>query len=250
LFEDTLGLDVLGLEGEFRDLVNLVETKTMMTMANVIPVKYNIYLDLQDRSKIIPKTHPTDGIEYYLSDPILNKYGISIMGVDSINYVNNGEAVDPYDPSSSAYYSSVIASRNNVTLEGILMGPEYTYQRTLTDFNFPFKRYHELRGSNVLFLRNYTFEGTVEVVCRIGYPNIASVPEEYRSEYIKLALYDLKIKLWNELKYITPVVTSVGNSDLQISDWESAERDREEYLRELRTRSFPDRVLASYFHIV
>lgn len=250
IFEDTLGLDVMGLENEFRDLVNLVETKTMMTMANMIPVKYKIYLDLLDKSHIVPKDHPTNGIEYYLSDPVLDKYGLSIMGVDSINYCNNSATVDPYDPDSAAYYSSVIASRNNVTFESVLMGPEYTYNRTLIDFGLPFKRYHELRGSNVLYLQNYTFDGTVEVVCRVGYPNIVSVPEEYRQEYVKMALFDIKIKLWNELKYIENVVTPSGNSELKISDWESAERDREEYLRELRTRTFPDRVFASYFQIV
>ena len=249
LFEDTLGLDVLGLESQFPELVKLVETKTITTFGQYLPVKYKMYMDLTDEKNIIRKDHQTLGVEYYLSDPVLEKYRLPILDVIQIDY-NNLSDVDPYDPESAAYYSSVIASRNNLTLEGVLMGAEYTYNRTLTDFAMPWKRYHELRGSNVLYLRNYTFNGTVEITIKTRFPNIVSIPEEYRNIFIDLAKYDIKIKLWNELKYLESVVTPAGNIDLKINDWESAERDREDYLKELRTRTFPDRVMDHYFRLV
>ena len=34
VFEDTLGLDVLGLESTYQNLVKLVETKTLITFSN------------------------------------------------------------------------------------------------------------------------------------------------------------------------------------------------------------------------
>ena len=65
-----------------------------------------------------------------------------------------------------------------------------------------------------------------------------------------LAKFDVKNRLWVELRYIQDIVTPSGNLDLKINDWESAEKDREDYLRELRTRTFPDRVMDKYFRII
>jgi hypothetical protein len=248
LFVDTLGLDVLGLEKQFPALVKLVETKTIVTFSNYIPALYMMYLDLTDESNIIRNDHGTLGTEYYLSDPVLEKFHLPILGVEKIDYNNVGQ-VDPYDPNSTAYYSSIIASRNNITLESVLMGSEYTYNRTLTDFAFPWKRYHEYRGGNVLYLRNYAFGGTAEITVKTRFPNLVSIPEEYREIFITLAKYDVRIFLWNWLKYLTDIVTPSGNLDLRF-DWSDAERDREDYLKELRTKTLPDRVFSRYFTIV
>lgn len=249
LFEYTLGLDVLGLESQFPEFVKLVEEKTIPTFGQYLPVKYKIYMDLTDEKNIIRKDHQTLGVEYYLSDPVLEKYHLPILDVLQINY-NNLSDVDPYDPESAAYYSSVIASRNNLSLEGVLMGAEYSYNRLLTDFAMPWKKFYELRGSHVLYLRNFTFEGTVEIIVKTLYPNLVAIPEEYRNVMMDLAKYDIKIKCWNELKYLPSIVTPVGNIDLKIDDWENAERERDDYLKDLRTRSFPDRVMDHYFRLV
>lgn len=248
LFEQTLGLDVLGIESQFPELVKLVESKTLLTFCNYLNVKYLMYLDLTDEKNIIRKDHHTLGVEYWLHDPILEKFHLPILGVESIEY-NSVGSYDPYDPDSTAYYSSVIASRNNLSLEQLLIGSEYTYNRTLTDFALPWKRYFELRGSNVLYLRNYAFQGQVEITVRTRYPNLVSIPEEYRFDFITLAKYDVKIYLWNQLKYMQDIVTPSGNLNLQINDWEGAEREREDYLKELRQRAFPDRFVTKYFTI-
>lgn len=249
LFEQTLGLDVLGLESQFPALIELVETKTLREFSNYIHAEYKMYLDLTDKSNIIPKVHQTLGVEYYLHDEVLDKYNLPIMDIININY-NNVADVDPYDPDSSSYYSSVIASRNNLTLEALLMGAEYSYSRTLSDTAMPWKRESRLIGDRVLWLRNYAFGGTVELECKIPWPNLVSVPPEFYSEFMYLAKLDCKIYLWNQLKYLENIVTPVGNMDLKVSDWENADRERDDYLKELRTKSFPDRVLDKYFRLV
>lgn len=248
LFDSTLGLDVLGLENEYQTLVKLIESKTLLTFSSYIPAKYVMILDLTDRSNIIRDDDHILGVEYYLHDPILEKYNLPILDVDKIDYHNLG-TVDPYDPNSSSYYSSIIASRNNVTLESVLFGAEYTYNRTLTDFAFPWKRYHEYRGGNVLFLQNYAFEGQAEITVKTQYPNLTAIPEEYREVFMSLAKFDVRIFLWNNLRYLEDIVTPTGNLQLRF-DWSSAEQDRDEYLRDLRTRSFPDRIGRSYFSLV
>lgn len=248
LFEYTLGLDVLGLESQFPDLVKLVNKKTLLTFGTMVPIKYLHYLDLTDESRIVRKDHHTYGVEYYIQDDVLEKFHLPILGVEKIEY-NNAGNVDPYDPNSTAYYSSVIASRQNLTLESVLFGSEYTYNRVLTDSAMPFKRYHELRGQNILYLRNYAIQGTVEVVIKTRWPNLVSIPEEYHEAFMKLAQLDVKIFLWGQLRYLPTIPTPVGTLELRV-DWENAETERLDYLKELKRMSFPDRVGPQYFQLL
>lgn len=249
VFEDSLGLDVLGLENRFSDLVRLIERKTIMAFSNLIPATYRTVLDLADPHNIIKKEHHTLGVEYYIDDPVLDMFNLAILEVTHMEPCNVGNR-DPYDPDSSAYYSSLVASRQNMTLEGVLMGSQYTTNRTLIDSSIPFKPYKELRGPRTLYLRNCSFNTCLELTLKVPWPNIVSIPEEYRETFITLAKLDIKIKLWNELRYMEDVVTPTGNLNLRVSDWESAEKEREEFLKELKLKSLPDRVGPSYFHIL
>ena len=248
LFEQNLGLDSLGLEDRCSELVKIVDSTTLLAFGNLIPIKYLHYLDLTDTSKIVKKEQHTLGVEYYIDDPVLDKFHLPILGIEKIEYNNVGD-VDPYDPDSTAYYNSVITSRQNLTLESVLFGSEYSYQRVLSDSAMPFKRYHELRGQRVLYLKNYAIQGTVEVTLKTRWPNVVSIPEEYHEDFLRLATLDCKIKLWNDLKYLSSIVTSEGNLELNF-DWSNTEQERTDFLRELRTRSFPDRTGPMYFQIL
>lgn len=248
LFEQNLGLDSLGLEDRCSELVKIVDSTTLLAFGNLIPIKYLHYLDLTDTSKIVKKEQHTLGVEYYIDDPVLDKFHLPILGIEKIEYNNVGD-VDPYDPDSTAYYNSVITSRQNLTLESVLFGSEYSYNRVLTDAAMPFKRHHELRGQRVLYLKNYAIQGTVEVTLKTRWPNVVSISEEYHEDFLHLATLDCKIKLWNDLKYLTEITTSVGNLELNF-DWSNAEQERSDFLRELRTRSFPDRTGPMYFQIL
>lgn len=248
LFEQNLGLDSLGLEDRCSELVKIVDSTTLLAFGNLIPIKYLHYLDLTDTSKIVKKEQHTLGVEYYIDDPVLDKFHLPILGIEKIEYNNVGD-VDPYDPDSTAYYNSVITSRQNLTLESVLFGSEYSYQRVLSDSAMPFKRYHELRGQRVLYLKNYAIQGTVEVTLKTRWPNVVSIPEEYHEDFLHLATLDCKIKLWNDLAYLANIVTSEGNLELNF-DWSNAEQERSDFLRELRTRSFPDRTGPMYFQIL
>lgn len=249
LFENKLALDSLGLEGSFRKLVKIINSQTLLTFSSMIPMKYLYYLDLTDRKNIVKKENHTLGVEYYINDPVLDRFNLPILAVDLLSY-NDVGSVDPYDPNSTAYYNSVITSRQNLTLESVLFGSEYTYNRTLTDSAMPFKRYHELRGGRILYLRNYAIQGTVEVTIQTRWPNLVSIPEEYHEIFSELAMFDVKNYLWNNiLKYLPSIVTPSGNIDPQI-DWSGIEQERRDYLRELRTRSFPDRVANQYIMLL
>lgn len=248
LFEDTLGLDVYGLENRYTDLVRLIDRKTLKTFGNLIPAFYLTYLDLGDPAHIVKKDFQTSGVEYYIDDPVLKKFRLPILGVDHVEYANCGN-VDAYDPEAAAFYNTVFATRNNVTLEGVLMGSESTTSRTLIDTAIPYKRYNEFRGGHILYLKNWGDSGFVEIKIKTKWPNIVSIPEEYEEIFTTIAKYDVEIKLWNSLKYLEDVPTPNGNLQLRF-DWSGAEREREDYLKELRLKTIPDRVGPVYFHIL
>lgn len=248
VFEDRLGLDYLGLDYRFAELVQLIERKTLLAFSNCIGVKYLTYLDLSDRSKIVRKDFNSRGVEYHIDDPILDKFRLPILAVESVRY-NNATGVDPYDTNSTEYYSSLITSRQNMTLDGLLMGSESSTNMLLTDTAIPYKPYKEFRGGRILYLRNWGFTGIVEVELKTTWPNLVSIPEEYHEDFTQLAIYDIQIKLWNELKYLEDVPTANGNLQLRV-DWSGAEGERKDFLRDLKQKSLPDRMGPRYFQLL
>lgn len=248
LFIDSLGLDVLGMEDRFPELIRLVDRRTLPAFSNMIGAKYITYLDLADRASIIRKDYHTEGIEYQLGDPMIDKFHLPILSVEDVKY-NNVSGIDPNDPNSTSYYNQIITSRQNMTIENVLFGSEYTYNTTVIDNATPFKPYKEYRGGKVLYLLNWGYQGVVQVIIKTKWPNIVSIPEEYHEWFRQLAEYDIKIKLWNELRYIEDVVTPKGNLQLRF-DWSSAAEQRDEFLEKFRIKSHPDRVGARYFQLL
>ena len=248
LFEDVMGLNILGLENRYRELVKLIDTRTILSFSNCVPARYKIYLDLKDGRDMVRKDHRSRDVEYYIKDDMLDKLHLPILGIKHIEPANIG-SVDPYDPESSAYYSSLLMTRQNLTLEGVLFGNEYTYNRTLIDSAVPFKRSQELISERVVRLRNWGFYGTVEVELYVPWPYLSAIPSEYKEAFMRLAELDCEARLWHSLKFYEDVVTPTGNLNLRM-DWSNAARDREDYLKELRLKSLPERTLDAYYTIL
>ena len=248
LFEDVLGLNVLGLEYTYRELVKMIDTRTILAFSNCVPARYKIYLDLRDGKNMVKKDTRTRDVEFYIHDDMLDKLHLPILGIKHIEPANTG-TVDPYDPESSAYYSALLMSRQNLTLEGVLFGSEYTYNRTLVDSAVPFKRSQEMVSERVVRLRNWGYYGTVEMEIYVPWPYLSAIPSEYKESFMRLAELDCQAKLWHQLKFYEDVVTPTGNLNLRM-DWSNAARDREEFLRDLRSRSLPERTLDTYFTIL
>ena len=251
LFEQRLGLHAIGLEARYTELVKIIDRVTIPVFSDYIPAYYRTYLDLRDPHNLVKKEHATLGSTYYIDDPVLDMFNLQILGLEHMEPANYGN-VDPYDPNSSAYYSAVIAQRNNIDLESVLMGSEYTYNRTLIDSSIPFKRYQSLVGPRTIYLRNWPLITAVEIILKVRWPNIASIPEEYREILLDLAMYDIEVYLWHELKYIEDIPIPQGTMSLRFN-WENADELRKDYLKELRRSSAPDRFAGeqgTYFKIL
>ena len=66
VFERTLGLDVLGLENTYQELVRLVESKTLITFSQYIPALYKFKLDISNPMNVVPDEVGTYGVEFYM----------------------------------------------------------------------------------------------------------------------------------------------------------------------------------------
>ena len=72
-----------------------------------------------------------------------------------------------------------------------------------------------------------------KLVIELGFEHdktLASIPETAREEFLKLALLDVKENLYPTLKQYTEINTAIGNINLKLDDWASAEQDRKELI--------------------
>lgn len=240
-FEDKLGLDVLGLESRFKSLVELINRTTLPTFSEYIPCYYTRILDPSDERYVVSRDRSHYGTEYYLRDEVMERFNLPVLDFHDCNFS---------DLSRSGLYGEIIARNNARDVYSVLMGSVMTTANTLIDSAIPFKPVYTYRSGNTFYLRNIPNTGPVEIVIRTVFPNIVSIPDEYFSSFQQLAIYDIKIKLWSELKYIEDVVTPQGNLQLKINDWESADKDREDWLERFRGKSFPDRNGHIYFTVL
>ena len=77
-----------------------------------------------------------------------------------------------------------------------------------------------VRFKNVTDTTGYT----LELFTR--WPNLTSVPSEYKESLKTLCKLDIKTYLWQQIKFLENITLPTGNIDLRVADWESAERDR------------------------
>lgn len=238
LFEDTLGLDVLGLEFMYPELIKMINKQSLKTFSANVSCAYDVLLDLGDTTKIRASRSfgLQDEIDYELTDPILQIFNLPILDILTVKAEYQASIYNGY-------------SGGNMGVFDILLGSEQTTTKTLASSALPFKKYFTMKSDKILTLRGYPKTGKCYVKIRTRFPSMQALPEFYAEEFKTLCKYDIKIKLWNQLKFIEDIVTPNGNLNLKISDWESAERDRVDYLKDLKIRAFPDMVGTFYYTV-
>lgn len=76
-----------------------------------------------------------------------------------------------------------------------------------------------------------TFDNVVDMVIDLTHsPELYTLEEDDKISFYELALLDMKIFIYNQLKYYKSIQTALGTVDLMIDDWQSAESDRKELL--------------------
>lgn len=62
--------------------------------------------------------------------------------------------------------------------------------------------------------------------------NLASIEETCRDAFMEMAMLDMKVVLYNNLKHYNEIPSAFGSIQLKIDDWANAESERRELLRQ------------------
>lgn len=243
LFEDEMGLDTMGLTNLYPDLVEVIQKRTLPVFSEMFPCVYPYLLDPSDKSKRIADEYGGNVNEYRIEDPVLESY---VLKVISYQKLYPAYKKDPYAHGYNNMYIGGMGD-TGMNYDDILLGTVISSTRSTIRQAVGMNPTCKLKGSNVLAIKNFADFAPYIVELIVTYPNINSIAETYKRFFMNLAKYDVGIYLYQKMKYVEDVVTPAGNLNLKISDWESFPREKEDYIKELLTLSFPDRVMDNYF---
>jgi hypothetical protein len=239
LFEDEMGLDTLGLEYLYPELVKLIQRRTLPDFYQHFWCFYPYEFDVRDKSKMIPSRFATNTAEYRVVDETVDSFKMEIIDVHLDKSAIEKNEYD-HTQNRTGYINNLIewgGSFDDVLL-GSLAADTMSTQRYMVGLAPVVK----LMGDKVLSVKNIPSGMNHLVTLTVVIPSIIPIRMIYKRQFIALAKLDVQTWLWNRLKYMQDIVTPAGNIDLKISDWESSANDRESFLKELRQISYADRM--------
>jgi hypothetical protein len=247
IFENKLGLDVMGLEHLYPELILRIKETTFPTFSSFIPCIYPYLFDTRDKNVTIGREFMSNIIQIRIVDDAIKQMNLSILGCKNIKPVTIKE--NAYDNKFSSRTSALLMA-SNYNVYDILVGSSMQATNSEVRQMLGAATTVQLKGSDILEIKN-PYTGQLQVAeLLISHPTINSIPDSFREEFIRLATYDVQIYLHSTLKYMEDVVTPAGNINLRIGEYENATREREDYLKEFRSRSFADRVINNYFTVI
>lgn len=177
------------------------------------PDKQNIRLELKDLERL----EHTNSYDTYLLPDFKTKKLLYVFNVyydDSTlaGFGHYGGALPMVGGHMMAQALSSNAAANLYNLMMPKMTFEYIHPRRIKIFN----QYSESK-----------------LVFELGFQHdisLASIPETCRTAFMELALLDVKENLYPIFKNYTNLSTAIGNIDLKIESWESAESERKELI--------------------
>lgn len=243
LFEDEMGLDTMGLTMYYPQLIETIQKRTLPVFSELFPCIYPYIMDPRDNSKKIPDKYGGSTIEFRIEDHVLDDFGLKVMGHGQFYPAYEKKE---YDSGYNTMYLGGMQSYGN-SFETILLGSIENSTRSVMRQAIGMNPVCELKGPKLLALKHLPDFSPYIIELLVTYPGVNSIQETFKRYFLNLAKFDVGIFLYAKLKYVEDVITPAGNLNLKISDWESYPRDKEDYIKELRSISFPDRVLNSYF---
>lgn len=213
-----LGIYVVPLpfENSEKALNDVITTKTLPVFSQFVPRRWEEDLSINDLKQI---DATVDVSTYELPKHLFFTSIISIMRCEPINTMFNG-----------AYYSGTpILSGTTDLFEDMLLGSAtYDVMSAIAPpFSYDFIRPNKLRIYNMT-----CYLDKIRLI--IGYQhadNLSTIPVDAEQSFYDLALLDMKIFLYNNLKYYDEINTAYGNIKLRIEDWSNAESQREDLLQ-------------------
>jgi hypothetical protein len=221
-----LGLAALDLEDFYPLIEETLKGNTLSTFSQFFPYSYIITKDL---SKERCEVWPDFSRVYYLSDRFLDDNRIDIISVQRVD-----------GASSFLDYNAPLQRFNidEMILEGVASNV-----RSLMNIS---TRGFEFMPPNRIKLIGYSGTEEVKITVKIPYPSFGAVPESLSIVMEKLAILDVKLVLYPELKQYENLDSYDGQIDLKISDWGDAESQRDQLIEDFRNKGFPNSVKNPY----
>ena len=131
-----------------------------------------------------------------------------------------------------------------ISLSGMTMSSSYetmeAYQdlaigqsiANLASTMMPPKTFEFLPPDKVRLYNNFSFTTLVEAeVFYYHHNELHTIPDTARDSFFKLALLDMKVFLYNNLKIYNEMETAFGKLNLKVDDWSNAEQERSDLIQ-------------------
>ena len=211
----------LGLINIATPIENLDETIVQIIQDITVPV-FSIYASYRkdiyirtDDMELIEKTAEYE--RYILPDFKTEK----LLYVFDVRY-DTGQLSGLSSYAAMPYYGGNLISQ--LLLGNAAMN---AYNTIIPKMTFKFIKPRELLLFNVY---SYT-----KIVMELGFEHdksLVTIPDSASESFMKLALLDVKENLYPTMKQYSEINTAIGTINLKIDDWQNAENERDELLKE------------------
>lgn len=222
-----LGTRVLKLSLTDEELLDIITGETLDTFSNYVPYVFKDYITTEDK---IPGTINS----YFLDDCLKRHHDVQCIGVYDVNL---GDGTSLREAALAGVYGGQYTPSpkhsqylDGTSLENIMMAG------ALADITSAFEFAREVflfEAPNRLTITRHSIDSFAQVTFQARHPkDLSTIAITYEEEFFKLALLNIKIALYNEMKYYNEMDTTYGGARLMIDEWSSAEDNRESLLKE------------------
>ena len=225
LLNQRLGMPDYGLSYLYPEILNNLQTYTL-------PI-FSQYFPCYRRYPFTPDDHKTgDENEYYLKITEIDENKLDIISIANVVPKSGIEA----SAFSEGYYTL------NITIEDAIMNS--LASNMASSSNYSYKRFRYIPPNRIL-LRGF---GTQEltVTLKIKYPSFSAIQDSVIEQFIRLALADIKIFVYNKLKHYNQLNLPIGSIDLKLELFESGEAERETIISEFNSKGYPNKAIYRY----
>lgn len=221
--ERRLGTSVLNLPDQLKkdEWGKIIQEDTLVTFSRYFPHKILYKIDtINDKGK--------DGY-YYIDEDKVGK-DVTIYGVKDLTFENLAKLTSA---NNGAQMGSVHSNfgYGDIALAQMTADMNSLYNTGIyIDFEYP----NKIKITNSTSQDITRHMHSIEVYLFIKHANnLATISPTKMELFEKLAITDIKLFLYNGLKHYDNLETVYANIDLKISDWSSAESDRENIIEKM-----------------
>lgn len=222
-----LGVRTLKLSLDDDELLDIICGETVDTFSTYIPYIFTDFIQPDDK---VPNTVNT----YYLDDCLKRHKDVRCLGVYDV-IMSNGMSLNEAGMQEMGGYGEMQPALRHpgymqTGLESIIMSgalanitSAFEFAREVFTFDAP----------NKITITRHKVDNFAQIKFQATHPrDLSTIALTYEEEFMKLALLNIKMALYAEMKMYDQIESTFGSITLKIDEWASAEQDRDSLLKE------------------